>query len=176
MMLKMPPWPSPLTDGMNRTTYIQKSVAVNKDANGDTVVILFGNGEYGIGAVPPCTSRQESCVTTTAASSANPFVFASETQGRTSCDPSCSILVPTAPNRVTYYRVSHLDGATSDGVLVDTFQSSTPPPPPPKPKPPKMRDAKPGDAARLSQMIRDDLGHEVTEKQVRKNLDALLKI
>ena len=50
------------------------------------------------------------------------------------------------------------------------------PRPQPKEKPtPKLRDAKPGDSARLAQMIRDDLGHEVTEKQVRKNLSALKK-
>jgi GNAT superfamily N-acetyltransferase len=50
------------------------------------------------------------------------------------------------------------------------------PQPKPKEKPkPKLRDAKPGDSARLAQMIREDLGHEVTEKQVRKNLAALKK-
>jgi GNAT superfamily N-acetyltransferase len=49
------------------------------------------------------------------------------------------------------------------------------PPPPPKEKPkPKLRDAKPGDAARLVELIHE-LGHEVTEKQVRKNLGALKK-
>ena len=54
----------------------------------------------------------------------------------------------------------------------------TPPPtPPPKPKEkpkPKLRDAKPGDAAHLVELI-IELGHEVTEKQVRKNLAALKK-
>jgi len=51
-----------------------------------------------------------------------------------------------------------------------------PPAPPPKPKPPKLREAKPGDAARLAELIRRDLGHEVTEKQVRRNLAALKKV
>jgi GNAT superfamily N-acetyltransferase len=52
------------------------------------------------------------------------------------------------------------------------------PPPPPKPKEkpkPKLRDAKPGDAARIAELVHE-LGHEVTEKQVRKNLEALKKI
>jgi GNAT superfamily N-acetyltransferase len=50
-----------------------------------------------------------------------------------------------------------------------------PPPPPPKPKPrPKIRDAKPSDAPRLVELI-IELGHEITEKQVRKNLAALKK-
>ena len=50
-----------------------------------------------------------------------------------------------------------------------------PPPPPPKPKPrPKIRDAKPSDAPLLVELI-IELGHEITEKQVRKNLAALKK-
>lgn len=50
-----------------------------------------------------------------------------------------------------------------------------PPPPPPKPKPrPKIRDAKPSDAPRLVELI-TELGHEITEKHVRRNLAALKK-
>jgi len=51
------------------------------------------------------------------------------------------------------------------------------PPPPPKPevKPKaKLRDAKPSDAARLVELIHE-LGHEIGERQVRKNLAALRK-
>jgi len=51
------------------------------------------------------------------------------------------------------------------------------PPRPPKPreKPkPKLRDAKPGDAPRLVELIHE-LGHEIDEKRVRKNLAALKK-
>ena len=43
--------------------------------------------------------------------------------------------------------------------------------PPPQPK---IRDAKPADAARLAELIRE-LGHDIDEKQVRKNLAALKK-
>jgi GNAT superfamily N-acetyltransferase len=49
-----------------------------------------------------------------------------------------------------------------------------PPPPPPKPKTPKIRDAKPSDAARLVELIHF-LGHEIDEKGVRKNLKTLKK-
>jgi GNAT superfamily N-acetyltransferase len=60
----------------------------------------------------------------------------------------------------------------------DAGPSSRPPAPPPpkakeKPKP-KLRDAKPSDAARLAELIHE-LGHEIGEKQVRKNLAALKK-
>ena len=51
------------------------------------------------------------------------------------------------------------------------------PPPPPKPKQkltPKLREARPGDAAQLAELIHE-LGHEITEKQVRKNLATLKK-
>jgi GNAT superfamily N-acetyltransferase len=52
----------------------------------------------------------------------------------------------------------------------------TAPPPPQKERPkPKLRDAKPSDAARLVELIHE-LGHEVTEKQVRKNLAELKKV
>jgi GNAT superfamily N-acetyltransferase len=50
-----------------------------------------------------------------------------------------------------------------------------PAPPPPKPKPkPKIREAKPADAPRLVQLIHE-LGHEIDEKSVRKNLSRLKK-
>jgi predicted N-acetyltransferase YhbS len=50
----------------------------------------------------------------------------------------------------------------------------TPSPPPPKPRLPKLRDAKPSDAPRIVQLI-TELGHEIDEKHVRKNLKALGK-
>ena len=54
-------------------------------------------------------------------------------------------------------------------------ERAPPPSPPPKPKPkPKIRDAKPSDTPRLVELI-TELGHEITEKQVRKNLAALKK-
>ena len=51
---------------------------------------------------------------------------------------------------------------------------SAPPPPPPKPNLPKIRDAKPSDAQRLVELIHE-LGHEIDEKAVRKNLKTLGK-
>ena len=51
-----------------------------------------------------------------------------------------------------------------------------PDPPKPEPKPkPKLRDAKPSDAARMAELILF-LGHEATEKSVRKNLSRLKKL
>ncbi|MFL6726374.1 MAG: GNAT family N-acetyltransferase [Sphingomicrobium sp.] len=50
----------------------------------------------------------------------------------------------------------------------------TPPPPSKSKLRPKIRDAKPSDAPRLVELIHY-LGHEIDEKQVRKNLAALKK-
>jgi GNAT superfamily N-acetyltransferase len=55
-------------------------------------------------------------------------------------------------------------------------REESPPPPPPRPKSkPKVREAKPSDAEALAELIRT-LGHEVTEKDVRKNLGKLKKL
>ena len=65
--------------------------------------------------------------------------------------------------------------AANDAEPAPKPEAPAPPPPRPKEKPkPKLRDAKPGDAARLVELIHE-LGHEVSEKQVRKNLAALKK-
>jgi GNAT superfamily N-acetyltransferase len=57
----------------------------------------------------------------------------------------------------------------------DPAANPAPPPSRPREKPkPKLRDAKPSDAARLVELIRF-LGHDINEKQVRKNLAALRK-
>jgi GNAT superfamily N-acetyltransferase len=50
-----------------------------------------------------------------------------------------------------------------------------PPPPAPKPQPkPKVREAKPSDSRRLTELIHE-LGHEIDEKSVRRNLGTLKK-
>jgi GNAT superfamily N-acetyltransferase len=49
-----------------------------------------------------------------------------------------------------------------------------PPPPPPKPKPPKVREAKPADAARIAELIAL-LEHPIDEKTVSRNLGKLKK-
>lgn len=48
------------------------------------------------------------------------------------------------------------------------------PPPTPKPKKPEIRDARSSDASRLVELIHE-LGHEIDEKSVRKNLKTLAK-
>lgn len=56
----------------------------------------------------------------------------------------------------------------------DAERAKQPPPPPKvqKKSAPKLREAKPADAPRLVELIRE-LGHEITEAEVRRNLSAL---
>jgi GNAT superfamily N-acetyltransferase len=68
-------------------------------------------------------------------------------------------------------------GATAEVVqLRPRARPKSPPKPKPAPPPPtpKLRDAKPADAPRLVELIAE-LGHEVDERQVRRNLAALKK-
>jgi GNAT superfamily N-acetyltransferase len=74
------------------------------------------------------------------------------------------------------------------GTRLEREPRSAPQPKPPKPKPskpepspkpkpsprPSIRDAKPGDALRLVELI-SSLGHEIDEKSLRKNLKSLKK-
>ena len=55
-----------------------------------------------------------------------------------------------------------------------TQRAAKPKPAPPPPKP-KLRDAKPTDAPRLLELIQE-LGHEIDEKRLRKNIGALAKL
>lgn len=65
--------------------------------------------------------------------------------------------------------------AANDAEPAPKPAKTAPSPPKPREKPkPKLRDAKPGDAPRLVELIQE-LGHEVTEEQVRKNLGTLKK-
>jgi GNAT superfamily N-acetyltransferase len=60
---------------------------------------------------------------------------------------------------------------TPKKAVVAKPETAAKPKPPPKPQ---LRDAKPADASRLAELIRE-LGHEIDEKSIRRNLAALKK-
>jgi ribosomal protein S18 acetylase RimI-like enzyme len=64
--------------------------------------------------------------------------------------------------------------AANDAEPAAKPKRAPPPPPPPPPPKPKIREAKPSDSPRLVELIHE-LGHEIDEKAVRKNLRALKK-
>ena len=92
-------------------------------------------------------------------------------------DWGASLDVAVLPRKRRQTKVSREPANDSEPEPEPRSKPKAPPPPPPaKPKPPKLRDAKPADSARLAQMIWDDLGHDISEQQVRKNLAALRKV
>src|SRR5438270_12439912 len=88
-------------------------------------------------------------------------------------DWGASLDVAVLPRRKKPRRV-----AANDAAPAPKAERTAPPPKVrPKPKPaskPKIRDAKPSDAKRLVELIHE-LGHEIEEKAVKKNLARLKK-
>jgi len=88
-------------------------------------------------------------------------------------DWGASLDVAVLPRKRKPTKVSR-PAANDAGPEAKPKRAPPPPPPPPPPPKPKIREAKPSDAPRLVELIRY-LGHEINEKQVRKNLAALKK-
>jgi len=108
LLAKAPPWPG--YDGINRNTFIQKSVSLLGPAA--TVTALT---EFGYDTNLYCTSRNEVCVS---AQSNNPYFFASESYTRIACaGGSCTNSIPVIPDRTVYYRHKFYD---SGGNLINT--------------------------------------------------------
>ena len=106
--MKVPP--TPPSDGMERSQFVNVPIQFQGVA-GDSVIIAFGYAENGDPKNLYCTSRQETCYTTTAATLTNPFVFASETQNPQSCSSGCTVNIPAIPGRILYYQPIRINGA-----------------------------------------------------------------
>ena len=90
-------------------------------------------------------------------------------------DWGASLDVAVVPRKRKATKVSRAPANDSAPEPAQKRAAGPPPsPPPPKPRLPKLRDAKPSDAPRIVQLI-TELGHEIDEKHVRKNLKALGK-
>ena len=100
--MKLPPWPH--IDTTTRSTFVPFTVRTG--ANGDSVRVSFGYGENGDPAKCYCTTRAETCWTSSVATASSPFVFAGETQHPTTCSSGgCAISIPAIPGRVLYFQV-----------------------------------------------------------------------
>ena len=116
--MKLPPWPI-VKDTTDRTTFVPLPVRFPAKA-GETIRVAFGYGENGNPANLFCTTRQETCWTSAVATPANPFVFASETQSKTSCTSGCTINIPAIAGRILFYQVEHTSG---NGTILDPLVS-----------------------------------------------------
>ncbi len=108
VLLTVPTFPA--DDSIDRTTFIQKPVALSGPGSAVTAIT-----EFGYDTAFYCTSRSEVCVS---AQGNNPFWYASENYSRISCPGgSCSNNIPVIPDRSVYYRHKFYDGS---GTLVGT--------------------------------------------------------
>jgi hypothetical protein len=78
---------------------------------GDQIRGAFGYGENGDPSKFYCTTRQETCGTSGAATPLNAFVFAGETQNKTPCNANCSVSIPAIPGRIVFYQIERSNGA-----------------------------------------------------------------
>jgi hypothetical protein len=108
--MKLPPSPDP--NSTLRATFVPMRISLT-GISGDTVRIAFGYAENGNPANFYCTSRAEACYTSASATTANPFVFASETQAYTNCFASCEVTIPAIPGRILYYVVERQNGSNN---------------------------------------------------------------
>jgi hypothetical protein len=81
-------------------------------SSGDLVRVAFGYAENGAPSSLFCTTRQETCWTSSTATSSNPYVFAGEAQAKTPCGSGCTISIPAIPGRVVYYQTERTNGTT----------------------------------------------------------------
>jgi hypothetical protein len=117
--MKLPPWPT-MEDKIDRTTFVPV-VKRFPASPGTSIRVAFGYAENGDPANLYCTTRQETCWTSAAATPTNPFVFASESQQRVPCDSGCTVSIPAIAGRVLFYKVEHTSAA---GTVTDPLDAA----------------------------------------------------
>jgi len=114
MVGKLPPYPA--QDSVARNTFVPVPLSLTPPSGlGVTnVIVEFGYGENGAPNQLDCTTRQDTCVVTSATIGANPFQFASEGSGGVEsglaglpCASGCSLNIPGLAQRVLYYQVKY---------------------------------------------------------------------
>jgi hypothetical protein len=106
--MKLPPWPN-IVDSVNRSNYVSIDQGFS-GTSGDQIRIAFGYGENGDSSKFYCTTRQETCWTSSAPTPLSPFVFDGETQHKTPCGSGCSVSIPAIPGRIVFYQIERSNG------------------------------------------------------------------
>ena len=131
LLEKMPPMGTP--DAVARWNYVPYTLPLTPPAglSVDNAVIQFGYAEYGLRDDFFCSSRKEACYATTSTINATvPYLFPSDGTDRTqaglqglACSSGCTIVIPTIPQRVLYYRIQYRDA--SNTVIAQTEIQTT---------------------------------------------------
>jgi hypothetical protein len=109
----------PPTDSINRTQYVTVPVSMQPVTGATYVRARFGYAENG-GDLLRCTAYAQDCSTEIpSGSTTDPFSFTNEAVTRQACanGASCTITIPSLPNRILYYAVDRLD---NNGIVVET--------------------------------------------------------
>ncbi len=113
MMAKVPPVPTP--DGLDRTGFLALPVTIAAPTlpGATHAVVEFGYAEEGDPSSHYCTSRADICTADSASlSQSAPFKFKSvEPSTGLACASGCTIIVPSLPQRVVYWKIRYLDNA-----------------------------------------------------------------
>ena len=110
-LMKNPPMQ--LYDGVVRSAYIPITFTRGGGTTGDTVRLSCGYGENADPSLGHCTTYNEQCFSTTAATTSNPFVFASEAQGAVACASGCTVSFPGIPRRLAYCQLYTTNGGNT---------------------------------------------------------------
>ncbi len=102
LMAKLPPMPT-TTPAQLGNDFEPLVITLPADPSRNLARVRFGYGENGHPANLYCTTRQESCSTTTDTSM--PFAYESDRPIWQNCAAGCTIKVPTLPGRIVYYAV-----------------------------------------------------------------------
>jgi hypothetical protein len=109
LMAKLPPLPSDAEQPGNDFQLVTVNFGPNSNLN--SARVRFGYAENGHPSLFYCTTRHESCSTTT--DSSMPFAYESEGPGWQSCSAGCTIQVPALPGRVLYYAIDRRNKPSS---------------------------------------------------------------
>ncbi len=105
----------PPVDSTNRTTFVPVTVSAQGVSYASNIRARFGYLENA-GGLLHCTAYAQDCSTELPSSTpTDPFSFTNETVTRQNCPngSTCTVTVPSLPNRILYYVIDRLDGAGS---------------------------------------------------------------
>jgi hypothetical protein len=110
----------PPVDNANRTNFMPIRLTYQGVPQASNIRARFGYAENG-GDLLQCTAYGQDCSTEVPSASSNdPFSFTNEAVTRQACasGASCTVTIPSLPNRILYYVIDRLD--TNGNVLQTT--------------------------------------------------------
>jgi hypothetical protein len=113
LLASLPPMPQ--ADSVSRNTFVPIALTLSPPPGLPlaSAVVEFGYAENGGAGAYYCTSRQETCIASSAGiNPATPFFYEqSEQFAGVPCAAGCTVTVPAVPQRILYYRWKYLSAA-----------------------------------------------------------------